>query len=68
MADKVMLSWDGAERRANHRLRELVDQLNERIDEMYRAMVSISAQVTVLSSELHQLKHEHESEKKSALK
>jgi hypothetical protein len=68
MADKVMLSWDGAERRTNHRLRQLVDQLNERVDEMYRAMVSLSAQVTLLASELHQLKHEHESEKQSALK
>lgn len=54
--------WDGRERRVQHRQREMLDYLNDRVLEVHREVVALSVQVAQMSLEVDRLKQTHSEE------
>ena len=55
MPENASEQWNGRERRTNPRLRQLLDQMNERILELHRQVVAQSVQMAQMRVELDQL-------------
>ena len=55
MPENASEPWNGRERRTNPRLRQLLDQMNERILELHRQVVAQSVQMAQMRVELDQL-------------
>ena len=52
-----MGEWNGRDRRRNHRLRELLDHLNDRVLQNSRELAWLGAQITQMRSEMDELKN-----------
>ena len=56
MSDDMPKSWDGRERRRSLRLRLLLGNMGDRIDELHRELQRHTLQIDLVRKELDQLK------------